>query len=92
MALVQSVQQAAQAASDAAQALREANAARGGGFSEANKTVQCPKEFGHAISTEDQAGRTDFAFAFRQWLCFADEQYSAELKHVEENCNTPVTF
>ena len=35
-ALVQSVQQAAQAASDAAQALREANAARGGGFSEAN--------------------------------------------------------
>ena len=91
-ALVTSVQQAAAAAAEAAQALREANANRSGGFAEANKTVQCPKEFGHAISTEDSAGWADFSFAFRQWLCFADDKYTAELKHVEDNSEVVVTF
>ena len=91
-ALVTSVQQAAAAAAEAAQALREANANRSGGFAEANKTVQCPKEFGHAISTEDSAGWADFSFAFRQWLCFADDKYTTELKHVEDNSEVVVTF
>ena len=42
--ILASVQQAAQAAADAAVALREASQNRSGGFAEANKTVQVPKE------------------------------------------------
>ena len=91
-ALVTSVQQAAAAAAEAAQALREANASRSNGFAEANKTVQCPKEFGHTVSTEDNAGWADFAFSFKQWLCFADDKYTSDLKHVEDNSEMVVTF
>ena len=58
-ALIQSVQQAALAASQAAQALREASEKRGGGYAEANKVVQCPKEFGHATTMEDQSHWSD---------------------------------
>ena len=91
-ALVQSVQQAARAASEAALALREVGLSRQGGFSEASRTVQCPKEFGSAVSAEDQSGWTDFAFSFRQWLCFADPAYASDLDYVEKNSEIPVTF
>eukprot|EP00435_Cladocopium_sp_Y103_P055808 s567_g18.t1 len=91
-ALVQSVQRAAQAAAEAAQALREANSQRSGGFSEANKTVQCPKEFGHPIAADDQNGWADFSFSFRQWLCFADANYATDLDYVEQHSNVVVTF
>ena len=40
--LLQSVQQAAIAAAQAAQALRESNERRTTGFGEASKVVQCP--------------------------------------------------
>ena len=91
--MIQSVQQAAKAAADAAQALRDIGLQqRPGGFSEANKTVQCPKEFGAAISAEDQNSWADFSFAFRQWLCFADAAYSSDLDYVEEHSDTPVTY
>lgn len=91
--MIQSVQQAARAAADAAQALRNIGLQqRPGGFSEANKIVQCPKEFGATISAEDQNSRPDFSFAFRQWLCFADGAYSGDLDHVEEHSDTPVTY
>ena len=83
-ALVQSVQQAARAASEAAIALREAGLQRQGGFSEASRTIQCPKEFGSSVSADDQSGWTDFAFSFRQWLCFADPSYASDLDHVEQ--------
>ena len=66
-ALIQSVQQAAQAAAQAAQALREASEKRGGGFAEANKIVQCPKEFGGSTTLEDQTGWSDFSFSFKSW-------------------------
>ena len=60
-ALLQSVQQAAQAAAQAALALKESNKRRGNnfGFSEATKVVQCPKEFGSAVSSEDQTSWSD---------------------------------
>ena len=90
--ILASVQQAAQAAADAAVALREASQNRSGGFAEANKTVQVPKEFGSATSSEDQNKWADFAFSFRQWLCFADSGYSSDLNDVEEHTEVPVTF
>ena len=62
--ILASVQQAAQAAADAAVALREASQNRSGGFAEANKTVQAPKEFGSTTSSEDQNNWADFAFSF----------------------------
>ena len=91
--MVQSVQQAAQAAAEAAKALREIGVPqRQSGFAEANKTVQCPREFGSVVSSEDQNGWADFSFSFRQWLCFADSNYTSDLAHVEEHCDTVVTF
>ena len=90
--ILASVQQAAQAAADAAVALREASQNRSGGFAEANKTVQVPKEFGTTTSSEDQNNWADFAFSFKQWLCFADSGYSSDLNDVEEHTEVPVTF
>ena len=86
------VQQAAQAAADAAVVLRETSQNRAGGLAEANKTVQVPKEFGPVTSSEDQNNWADFAFSFRQWLCFADSGYSSNLDDVVEHTNIPVTF
>ena len=93
-ALLQSVQQAAQAAAQAAQALKESNERRGNnsGFSEATKVVQCPKEFGSAVSSEDQTSWSDFAFAFKEWLFFADPLYEPDFKHVEDHPGVVVTF
>ena len=90
--MIQSVQQAAQAASEAARALRDVGLQRQGGFAEANKTVQCPKDFGSAVSSDDQNNWTDFAFSFGQWLCFADSAYATDLDHVEEHSETVVTY
>ena len=93
-ALLQSVQQAAQAAAQAALALKESNERRGNnfGFSEATKVVQCPKEFGSAVSSEDQTSWSDFAFAFKQWLFFADPLCEPDIKHVEDHPGVVVTF
>ena len=90
--ILASVQQAAQAAADAAVALREVSQNRSGGFAEANKTIQVPKEFGSVTSSEDQNTWADFAFSFKQWLCFADSGYSSDLNDVEEHTEVPVTF
>ena len=73
--LLQSVQQAAQAAATAAQALKDANERRSTGFGEASKVVQCPKEFGTTSTTEDQSMWSDFAFSFKQWLFLADNGF-----------------
>ena len=90
--ILQSVQQAALAAAQAAQAMREANEKRVTGFGEASKMVQCPKEFGTSSSVEDQAQWSDFAFSFKQWLFLADWAFETDIKYVEENPNTPVAF
>ena len=91
-AILQAVQQAASSAAQATQALKEATDRRIGGFSDASKVVRCPKEFGHANSLDDQAGWSDFAFAFRQWLVFADPSYEADMKHVEDNPGLEVVY
>ena len=88
--LLQSVQQAANAAAAAAQAMREANEKRVTGFGEASKVVQCPKEFGTSSSVEDQTQWFDFAFSFKQWFFLADGSYDTDLRYVEANPNTPV--
>ena len=59
-AILQAVQQSAQAATAAALALKEANERRTNNFGEASKIVQCPKEFGNQNSTEDQTAWSDF--------------------------------
>ena len=89
-AMIQAVQQAATAAAEAAQALRAVGAPKPSGFAEANKTIQAPKEFGSAVSSEDAANWTDFAFSFRQWLCFADDGYAADLQYVR-SMETPAS-
>ena len=90
--LLQSVQQAAQAAATAAQALKDANERRGTGFGEARKVVQCPKEFGTTSTTEDQSMWSDFAFSFKQWLFLADNGFEPDVKYVEENPNVAVAY
>jgi hypothetical protein len=65
---LQSVQQAAQAAATAAQALRDANERRSSGFGEASKVVPCPKEVGTSGTTDDQSMWSVFAFSFTQWF------------------------
>jgi len=72
--LLQSVQQAAQAAASA-QALKDANEGCSTGFGEASKVVQCPKEFGATSTTENQSMWSDFAFSFKQWLFLADNGF-----------------
>ena len=86
---------AAEAASQAAIALKEANEQSRqskSGFSEASKVVQCPKEFGCVTSSDDQALWSDFAFSFRHWLFFADPAYEPYFKHIEDNPGLTVTF
>ena len=90
--LIQSVQQAALAASQAAQALREANEKRGSGYAEANKIIQCPKEFGHATTLEDQSQWSDFAFSFKSWLFFAEPAFEVDIQYVEDHPSIPVTY
>lgn len=86
------IQQAVGSAAAAAQTLRAVGAPKSSGFAEANKTIQTPKEFGSAISSEDAASWTGFAFSFRQRLCFADEGYPADLQYVEEHGDSLVNF
>ena len=90
--LLASVQQAAVAAAQAAQVLRESSERRGTGFGEASKVVQCPKEFGTSSTAEDQAAWSDFAFSFKQWLFLADNTFEVDIRYVEENPNIPVAF
>ena len=90
--LLQSLQQAAIAAAQAAQALRESNERRTTGFGEASKVVQCPKEFGSSSTMEDQSLWSDFSFSFKQWLFLADNGFESDLRFVEENPANAVVF
>ena len=80
--LLQSLQQAAQAAASA-QALKDANERSSTGFGEVSKVVQCPKEFGTTSTTEDQSMWSDFAFSFNQWFFLADNGFEPDVKYVE---------
>ena len=87
--LFQSVQQAAIAAAQAAQALPESNERRATGFGEASKVSQCPKEFGSSSTIEDQSMWSDFAFSFKQGLFLADGGFEPDM---EENPGSTVVF
>ena len=96
-AILQAVQQAATAATDAATAMRESKdraAQRKSGFSEASKVVKCPESFGGAQSSDDAGKWLDFSFSFKQWLFYADDTYDTDIKEVEANATAtrPVTF
>ena len=93
--ILEAVAKAAEAASQAALALRESNdqaKAQRSGFAEASKVVKCPASFGSTSSTEDQANWLDFAFSFKQWLVYAEPGFETDLKHVEDHLNVPVTY
>ena len=87
-----SVCAASSAASQAAQALREASEKRGGGYAEANKIVECPKEFGHATAMEDQSQWSDFSFSFKSWLFFAEPAFEVDIQFIEEHPTVSVMF
>ena len=93
--ILEAVTLAAQSASEAAKALREANdqkRSQRSGFSEVSKVVKCPTQFGNANSTEDQSMWLDLSFAFKQWLYYAEPGYESDLVHVEDHLNTPVVY
>ena len=93
--ILDAVAKAAEAASQAAVALREAkeqSRSQRSGFSEASKVVKTPNAFGNANSAEDQAHWLDFSFSFKQWLFYAEPGYEADLKHVEDHLNAPVIY
>ena len=54
--------------------------------------MKTPNSFGNSNSAEDQAHWLDFSFSFKQWLYYAEPTYEADLKHVEENLNSPVAI
>ena len=93
--ILEAVTLAAQSASEAARALREANdqqRSQHNGFSEASKVVKCPAQFANANPTQDQSMWLDLSFAFKQWLYYAEPGYENDLVHVEDHLNTPVVY
>ena len=93
--ILEAVTLAAGAASEAAQALKEANdqnRSQRSGFSEASKVVKCPSPFGCSNSAEDQSMWLDFSFAFKQWLYYAEPGYEVDLTHIEEHLNSPIVY
>ena len=54
--------------------------------------IQCPKEFGSINSNDDQTAWSDFSFAFRQWLFFAEPMFEPDFKHIEHHPSIVVTF
>ena len=89
--LLQSVQQAAQAAASA-QALKDANERCSTGFGEASKVVQCPKEFGTTSTTEKPINVVGFRFQFSSNGYFWLTMVSSLRKYVEENPNVAVAY
>ena len=81
--------QAAAAASDAAQALKDfAKTSEESGrqrFSEASKIIKQPDNFGSEDVDLDQKTWRDFLLNFKSWLFYADGKFESELRFVEEH-------
>eukprot|EP00435_Cladocopium_sp_Y103_P071092 s421_g36.t1 len=93
--ILDAVTRAANAASEAAQALREANEqsrANKSGFAEASKVVKIPDAFGNSNSADDQGAWLDFSFSFKQWLFYADAAFENDMAYVEKHLEVPVSF
>ena len=88
--------QAAVAASEAAQALKDfaaSSQASDSGrqrFNEASKVIRPPDAFGSENRDEDQKQWRDFILNFKSWLYYADSRYESELTYVESNPKTPI--
>ncbi|CAE7452725.1 unnamed protein product [Symbiodinium natans] len=88
---------AAQAAAAAVQAVRGGTSGNAGassvsGFSDANKVLSRPANFGSTDHGFDLSQWQDWAHSFRTWLIFADGRYEEELAHVEAHLSTRVVI
>ena len=79
--------QAAAAASEAAQALKDFASKSDGKqkFGEASKIIKQPDHFGSEDVDLDQRTWRDFLLNFKSWLFYADSKFESELKFVEEH-------
>ena len=88
------VLETAQAASQAAQAAAMAAASKPQnpttGFSDANKILNRPSDFGTSSHHHDLASWLEWSHSFRSWLFFAVQGYENDLKLVEPNLDTAV--
>ena len=86
--MMQVAAQAAQAASEAALALRQFvdrdNNDRQK-FSEASKVVKMPEAFGTEDHEADTRNWRDFLLNFKSWLFYADKTFEPGLSNVESN-------
>ncbi|CAE7237703.1 GIP [Symbiodinium sp. CCMP2592] len=81
----------AQAASQAAQAaVARPSSNLTSGFSDANKILNRPSEFGSGVHDNDLANWSEWSHSFRTWLVFAESQFEQDLKLVEDNLQGPV--
>ena len=81
--------QAAAAASEAAQAVKDfaKSSEQNGGqkFREASEIIKQPDHFGSEDADLDQRTWRDFLLNFKSWLFYADSKFESELKFVEEH-------
>ena len=61
-------------------------------FSEANKVLNRPSEFGSLSHEADLAAWQDWSHSFRTWLTFADGEYERLLKVIEDNIDHAVAL
>ena len=61
-------------------------------FSEANKVLNRPSEFGSLSHEADLAAWQDWSHSFRTWLTFADGEYERLLKVIEDNIDHAVVL
>ena len=88
------VLETAQAASQAAQAAAMAAASKPQnpttGFSDANKILNRPSDFGTSSRDHDLASWLEWSHSFKSWLFFAEQGYENDLKLVESNLDRAV--
>ena len=62
------------------------------GFSDANKVLNRPSEFGTMSHDQDVTAWQDWSHSFRSWLVFADGEYERILRVVEEHLDSPISI
>ena len=94
MIMFQQMTEASRAASEAATAAVMAltrNSAQAGsstqGYSDANRILRRPDEFGSANFDYDLAVWQEWLHGFKSWLVFADAKFESELQEIDGNLN-----
>eukprot|EP00439_Symbiodinium_sp_Y106_P028094 s9908_g3.t1 len=86
MIMMQQMTQAAAAASQAAvAAVAPVPGSTTSGFSDANRILKRPDEFGSSSHDHDLAIWQEWAHGFKSWLIFADAAFEPELQEIEQN-------